>query len=78
MSAPKMTQKGPYVINELKGKKMWCACGLSQKQPYCDGSHTSTDFYPEIVHIESDQTVSWCGCRQSGNKPYCDGTHKRL
>ena len=22
----------------------WCACGLSKKQPFCDGSHSGTEF----------------------------------
>lgn len=71
-------QKGPFVVQEKPGKKVWCACGLSKKQPYCDGSHSGTDFFPEIVHLDKEQSVAWCGCKQSGNGPYCDGTHKSL
>jgi len=34
-------QKNPYKIIVEKGKTyFWCACGLSQKQPFCDGSHS--------------------------------------
>ncbi len=78
MADPKVAQAGPYVINEQKGKKVWCSCGLSRKQPYCDSSHSGTDFFPEIVHLDEPKTVSWCGCKHSGNKAFCDGSHKKF
>ena len=73
-------QNAPYVIKETAGKKAWCACGESEKQPYCDGSHArkNTGIRPIVVEIEQEKTVAWCGCKQSGNKPYCDGTHSKL
>ena len=78
MPEPKVAQKGPYVVDESRGKKVWCGCGLSQRQPYCDGAHSGSDFGPEIVHLDSPQKVAWCGCKQSKNKPYCDGSHAQL
>ena len=78
MNSPKVAQNRPYIIEETAGKKVWCGCGVSQKQPYCDGSHAGTDFYPEIVHIDEPKKVAWCGCKQSLNKPYCDGSHNNL
>lgn len=73
-------QNGPYVVNETPGRKAWCSCGESVKQPYCDGSHArlNTGKKPVIVEITEAKTVAWCGCKQSGNKPYCDGTHSKL
>ena len=78
MTQPVVAQKGPYVVDEQPGKKLWCACGQSKKQPYCDGSHSGTDHFPEIVHLDAPRQVAWCGCKQSGNKPYCDGTHTKI
>lgn len=80
MSEPKVAQKGPYVIDEQPGKKAWCACGHSEKQPYCDGSHArlNTGMQPMIVEITEAKKVAWCGCKHSKNKPYCDGTHRTL
>jgi len=38
----KLDKKEPYLI-EIENKKVWvCACGLSSKKPYCDGSHKLT------------------------------------
>lgn len=70
--------KAPYVIDVKAGKYAWCACGLSEKQPYCDGSHSKTDLKPVIVTIEEDKTVACCGCKHTGGSPFCDGTHNGL
>ena len=73
-------QNAPYVVNEKPGRKAWCACGESEKQPYCDGSHSrkNTGMRPMVVEITEEKTVAWCGCKKSKNAPYCDGTHKTL
>ena len=40
-------QKSPYGIELEIGKKYyWCACGRSNNQPFCDGSHQGTSFEP--------------------------------
>ena len=73
-------QNKPYVCDEQPGRKAWCACGESEKQPYCDGAHSrkGTGKSPIIVELAEGKKVAWCGCRQSKNKPYCDGTHSSL
>ena len=78
MAEPNSPQKKPYVKDEQPGKRAWCACGLSASQPYCDGSHKTTEFKPVIVEIKEQGKVAWCGCKRSGNKPFCDGTHSKL
>ena len=78
MAMPESPQKKPYVLDESPGKRAWCACGLSKKQPFCDGSHSGTEFRPIVVDVEQAGKVAWCGCKKSGNKPYCDGSHSRL
>lgn len=78
MAEAHIAQKKPYVVEETPGKRAWCACGLSAKQPYCDGSHKTTEFKPIIVTIEKAGKVFWCGCKHSANAPYCDGTHSTL
>ncbi|MBI4386122.1 MAG: CDGSH iron-sulfur domain-containing protein [Elusimicrobia bacterium] len=80
MTEPKIAQKMPYVKEEQPGLKAWCACGHSQNQPYCDGSHgrLNTGMAPVRVEIKEAKKIAWCGCRRSNNKPYCDGTHSKL
>ncbi|MBL4656287.1 MAG: CDGSH iron-sulfur domain-containing protein [Bacteroidia bacterium] len=78
MEKPKVAQKTPYVMDVEPGTYAWCACGLSNNQPYCDGSHKGTGFRPVIETIESAKKVAWCGCKHSGNVPFCDGSHVKI
>ena len=78
MADPKIAQKSPYIIDLEPGKYAWCACGQSNNQPYCDGSHKGSEFSPIIVDLAESKKAAFCGCKQSGNKPYCDGTHQSL
>ena len=56
----------------------WCQCGRSSKQPFCDGSHSSTDIVPLSFFGKEDGTAYLCQCKQTRNPPYCDGSHKNL
>ena len=76
MEKPTIAQKSPIVVQVEPGTYAWCSCGLSTKQPYCDGSHKPTAFKPEKVEVA--KTVAWCGCKHTGKAPFCDGAHKSL
>lgn len=79
MSEPVIAQKKPYSVELKTNKKyMFCNCGLSENQPYCDGSHKGTGISPIGFTVEKDGKYHLCGCKHSSNKPYCDGTHKTL
>ncbi len=78
MAEPKIAKYGPYLIEENAGKKAWCSCGMSKRQPYCDGSHSGTEFSPVILDITEPRTVAWCGCKHTGRPPFCDGSHGDL
>jgi hypothetical protein len=41
----------PFVMTVKPGRYVWCSCGLSQKQPFCDGSHGPTGMRPMFVEI---------------------------
>ena len=75
---PKIVQKKPYLVDEKSGKKAFCSCGLSKKDPYCDASHKGTRLSPKIVKITEDRKVAWCGCKNSKKGAFCDGSHKNL
>ena len=78
MSEPTVAQKKPYVLKGEAGKKAWCSCGLSSNQPFCDGSHKTTEFKPKVVEVEEGKSIAWCGCKHTKNPPYCDGSHSKL
>ncbi|MCS7189050.1 MAG: CDGSH iron-sulfur domain-containing protein [Bacteroidia bacterium] len=73
-----MPQKAPYRVSLEVGTYWWCACGRSQKQPFCDGSHKGTGISPLKLSIEEPKKVWLCGCKHTQNPPFCDGTHKNL
>ena len=76
---PVIAQRSPIAVEVEAGKTyFWCQCGLSNKQPFCDGSHKSTAFTPIRYQAEESKKVFFCGCKHSKSQPLCDGTHKSL
>lgn len=79
MATPVVAQKAPFGVKVEAGKTYWwCACGMSKKQPFCDGSHKGSCMNPMQFTAATSDTVWFCGCKASGAKPMCDGSHKRL
>ena len=82
-----MTSKDAAVIAKRKGyyyevkagkRYLWCQCGRSKSQPFCDGSHAGTGFLPVLFTAERDEDVIFCGCKQTRTGPFCDGSHSNL
>ncbi|MDJ0807476.1 MAG: glutamate synthase-related protein [Gammaproteobacteria bacterium] len=79
MSKPKIVDRKPVSVNLNKGEEYyWCACGRSQNQPFCDGSHRDTEFTPIGFKATEDGETWLCMCKHTANPPYCDGTHAKL
>lgn len=78
MTEPKIAARTPFVLDVQPGTYAWCACGLSQKQPYCDGSHAGTGLKPKIEVVDTARKIAWCGCKHSAKQPFCDGAHAKL
>ena len=78
MAEPVVFRKSPLVQKTEAGTYWWCACGRSQTQPFCDGSHRGTGFAPKKVEVTQPATVAWCACKHSADAPFCDGTHSTL
>lgn len=77
--APKIAQTAPFPVEVEEGKTyFWCACGQSQRQPFCDGSHKGSDFTPVKYTAEKTGRVFFCGCKHTGRQPLCDGSHSKL
>jgi len=60
------SQKSPYKVKVEKDKTyFWCACGLSQKQPFCDGSHKKDGKFKSLKYIAKEsKEVFFCGCKK--------------
>lgn len=72
---PVMPRRGPYVVKVKAGRRyVWCGCGRSATQPWCDGSHRGTGFAPIAFEAPISGEFHMCGCKQSANKPYCFGS----
>lgn len=54
---------------------LWCACGLSQNQPFCDGSHHGTHHQPVVFVARRDGPLQLCNCKLSQSPPFCDQSH---
>lgn len=74
-----IAQRAPFAVEVEAGKAYWwCACGRSQNQPFCDGSHKGHGFEPLKFVAERSERLWLCGCKRSAAAPRCDGSHKQL
>ena len=78
MSEKVIHDRKPAVLPLEAGTYWWCACGRSQTQPYCDGSHKGTGLAPVKFTLPEGKTVALCNCKQTCSEPFCDGSHSRL
>jgi len=80
MEGPIASQQSPYLISVEQGQSIvWCACGRSENQPFCDGAHSraETGITPIVFKAEKTGRIALCGCRSSNNGQFCDGTHAK-
>ena len=79
---PKVAANHPVAVQVEAGKQYaWCTCGLSEKQPFCDGKHKAIEENPYKslrVEFTESKEVWLCQCKHTKNPPYCDGSHKNL
>jgi len=70
MIAAKIAQKSPYEIEVEEGKRyFWCACGHSSKQPFCDGSHSSTEFKPVVYRATETKKLYFLRLQTIRSRP---------
>jgi CDGSH-type Zn-finger protein len=68
----------PAVLEMEVGTYYWCACGKSENQPFCNGSHQGSEFSPKAIEVKEKKKLALCQCKQSKNAPYCDGSHSKI
>jgi CDGSH-type Zn-finger protein/mannose-6-phosphate isomerase-like protein (cupin superfamily) len=71
-------RKGFYFELKAGERYLWCSCGRSKQQPFCDGSHAGTGFAPVAYKAVRDEEVIFCGCKHTASPPFCDGSHSNL
>jgi len=77
----KIYDKKPFKFLCQKGKSyMWCSCGHSKTQPFCDGTHKSPFLKIKLRPVRFVPTETkeyfFCNCKQTNNRPFCDGAHR--
>jgi CDGSH-type Zn-finger protein/mannose-6-phosphate isomerase-like protein (cupin superfamily) len=78
-SAPVVANRKGFYFEVTAGRRyLWCSCGRSKSQPFCDGSHAGTGFLPIAFKAERNEDVIFCGCKHTRTGPFCDGTHSNL
>jgi len=79
MDSPKVAGTTPIGVDLEAGKTVyWCSCGLSKKQPFCDGSHQGSTFTPTAYTPTESKKAYLCTCKHTQNAPLCDGRHNTL
>jgi CDGSH-type Zn-finger protein len=76
---PAIGDRAPIPVEVTAGEEYWwCACGRSEDQPFCDGSHEGTGFEPRQFIAPESKRVFFCTCKRTATPPLCDGSHKAL
>ncbi|TJY58369.1 CDGSH iron-sulfur domain-containing protein [Sinimarinibacterium sp. CAU 1509] len=76
---PIIARRSAYVLDLAPGRYLWCACGRSNTQPFCDGSHDGSGMQPMAFEVTRRSGTQWlCGCKHTRHAPHCDGFHNRL
>jgi CDGSH-type Zn-finger protein len=68
----------PAALELEAGTYLYCQCGYSKAQPFCDGSHHGTNFKPLLFEVKQKQKIKLCTCKLTSKPPYCDNSHLKL
>lgn len=69
----------PAMVKLEKGKNyLWCQCGKSKNQPFCDGTHHGSKYKPLLFTAKRDGAIKLCNCKATKKGPFCDNSHIEL
>ena len=74
----KTTVSEPAVLMLKEGDYLYCQCGFSKNQPFCDGSHHGTKFQPLKFTIKKEREYKLCRCKLCEKGPFCDNSHLKM
>lgn len=74
----KHTGTEPLKTTLEPGTYLYCQCGYSSDQPFCNGGHHGTKFKPMVIDVEKSRKVSLCTCKLTNTPPYCDDSHLKI
>lgn len=69
----------PTFVELEKGKNyLYCQCGFSKNQPFCDGSHHGTKIKPLLFTVKRTGKAKLCNCKLTKGSPFCDNSHNNF
>jgi sterol desaturase/sphingolipid hydroxylase (fatty acid hydroxylase superfamily)/CDGSH-type Zn-finger protein len=74
----KTTVLEPAVLTLKEGDYLYCQCGFSKNQPFCDGSHHGTKIQPMKFTIKKEREYKLCNCKLCAKGPFCDNSHLKV
>lgn len=79
MTKPIVAANEPITVDLNKGNSyLFCTCGRSNHQPFCDGSHKGSGLSPLPFTADVEGEAWLCRCKQTEHAPYCDGSHSHV
>ena len=69
----------PVEVNVVAGRMyLWCSCGRTNRQPFCDTSHAGSRRGPLRYRAGDTGIAYFCGCKLTKTPPLCDGSHSQF